>query len=76
MSTAVATKTDCKTILHVQYANKDLTTEDFVKLAMDDWTSVKKNKSDDLKSLDFYVKSEENMVYYVANGSEEGSFGI
>ncbi len=75
MSTAVAAKTEFKTILHVQYADKDLTTEDFVKRATDDW-KLKNDNIDELKSLDFYVKSEENKVYYVANGNEEGSFDI
>ncbi|SFL49460.1 hypothetical protein SAMN05216390_13510 [Lachnospiraceae bacterium KH1T2] len=72
----VAKKAVIKTTLHVQYADKDITDEDIIKLAKEDWKNVKKNKIGDLKSLEFYVKPEDNTVYYVANGSEEGSFQI
>ncbi|MCR5526929.1 MAG: DUF6465 family protein [Lachnospiraceae bacterium] len=73
---ATAKKAALKTSLHVQYADKDITAEDIVKLAKEDWKNVKKNKIADLKSLEFYVKPEDNTVYYVANGSEEGKFTI
>ena len=63
-----------KTKIELQYAEKNISYDDIVKNAKEFWTLELGNKAEDLKSLDLYVKPEENRVYYVANGKETGSF--
>ncbi len=65
-----------KTKIELQYAEKNISYDDIVKNAKEFWTSELGNKAEDLKSLDLYVKPEENRVYYVANGKETGSFEL
>ncbi len=62
--------------ISVQFAGKSYTNEDLVKIAKDVWQYDLKKEEKDLKSVDLYVKPEESTVYYVFNGTEEGSFGI
>ncbi|MBQ1457543.1 MAG: hypothetical protein IIZ20_03490 [Butyrivibrio sp.] len=65
-----------KTKIELQYAEKNISYDDIVKNAKEFWTLELGNKAEDLKSLDLYVKPEENRVYYVANGKETGSFEL
>lgn len=65
-----------KTKIELQYAEKNISYDDIVKKAKEFWTLELGNKAEDLKSLDLYVKPEENRVYYVANGKETGSFEL
>ena len=50
--------------------------EDFEKMAKDVWQYDLGKKAADLKSVDLYVKPEENKVYYVMNGDVTGDFDI
>ena len=65
-----------KTSLRVQYQDKDISVDDFIKTAKATWTKDTGKKLADLKSLDLYVKPEEDRVYYVANGDGFGSFPL
>ncbi|WP_051199576.1 DUF6465 family protein [Butyrivibrio fibrisolvens] len=65
-----------KTKIELQYAEKNISYDDIVKNAKEFWTLELGKKAEDLKSLDLYVKPEENRVYYVANGKETGSFEL
>lgn len=68
-------KAEIKTNLSVQYMGKDISGKDMVALVKKDWTA-KKNKIGDIKTMDLYVKVEENKVYYVINGEMTGSVEI
>ena len=69
-------KTAVKETLHVQFAGKSYTTDELVKIAKDVWKYDLKQKAGDFKSVELYVKPEENTVYYVINGDVTGNFGI
>ncbi len=65
-----------KETIHLQFADREYTSEDLVKIAKDVWKYDLNQKDDDFKTVELYVKPEENMVYYVINGDVTGSFGI
>lgn len=69
-------KKEMKSEITVQYAGKSYTQDDLMKIAQDVWRFDLKQKVADLKSVELYVKPEENMVYYVFNGTERGGFAI
>ncbi|MBQ9141092.1 MAG: DNA-binding protein [Lachnospiraceae bacterium] len=73
---ATAAKKEMKYEVTVQYAGKSYTQDDLMKIAKDVWRFDLKQKAADLVSVELYVKPEENMVYYVFNGTECGSFAI
>lgn len=73
---APAAKKEMKSEITVQYAGKSYTQDDLMKIAKDVWRFDLKQKAADLVSVELYVKPEENMVYYVFNGTECGSFAI
>lgn len=64
-----------KSTFFVEFYGKQVEEAALVKTAKEIW---KKNgkKATDLKSLNLYVKPEENTVYYVFNDDESGSFAI
>lgn len=62
--------------LTVQFSGKSYSTEDLVKIAKDVWVYDLGGKEKDFKSVDLYVKPEENSAYYVINGEVTGSFSI
>lgn len=64
-----------KTSFYIEYFEKQVNEADLVKEAKAIWTNSGK-KASDLKSLNIYVKPEENKVYYVFNDDETGSFDI
>lgn len=69
-------KAEVKEVVHVQFDGKSYTTEDLVKSAKDVWKFDLKQKVSDFKSVEIYVKPEENLAYYVINGDVTGSFLI
>ena len=71
-----AKKAETKVALHIQFAGKSYTTDELVKIAKDVWKYDLKQKAGDFKSVELYVKPEENTVYYVINGDVSGNFGI
>lgn len=64
-----------KSTFYIEFYGKQVDEELLVKEAKDIWTKSGR-KAADLKSLNLYVKPEENMVYYVFNDDETGSFSI
>lgn len=64
-----------KATFYIEYYGKQLDEATLVKEAKSIWTKSGR-KAADLKSLNLYVKPEENMVYYVFNDDETGSFAI
>ncbi len=71
-----AKKEAVKASVHVQFNGKSYETEDLVNIAKDIWKYDLKKKAGDFKTVDIYVKPEENMAYYVINGEVDGSFMI
>ena len=62
--------------ISIQFAGKDYTTEQLVKIAKDVWEFDLKKDPADFKEVQLYVKPEEAKSYYVINGTETGSFDI
>ena len=71
-----AKKAEVKANISVQFSGKEYKTEDFVKIAKDVWQYDLGKKVADFKTVDLYVKPEENAVYYVINGEVTGNFAI
>ena len=65
-----------KESVSIQFAGKDYTTEQLVKIAKDVWEFDLKKDPADFKEVQLFVKPEEAKAYYVINGSESGSFEI
>lgn len=62
--------------VHFQFSGKSYTDADLLKSCKDVWKYDLNGKEEDLKSIELYVKPEENTTYYVINGSITGSFFI
>lgn len=73
---APAKETAVKAAVQLEYAGKSYTTEELVKIAQDVWQYDLLQKPADFKSVQLYVKPEENKVYYVINDEVKGSFNI
>ena len=62
--------------ISIQFAGKEYTTEQLVKIAKDVWEFDLAKDPADFKEVQLYVKPEEAKAYYVINGTETGSFEI
>ena len=71
-----AAKKEIEATVSVQFSGKSYTTEELVAIAKDVWKYDLKQKASDFKSVELYVKPEENQAYYVINGEHTGSFFI
>ena len=67
---------DVKETISIQFAGKEYTTEQLVKIAKDIWEFDLKKDPADFAEVQLYVKPEEAKAYYVINGTETGSFDI
>ena len=72
---AAGKKAEIKAGLTIQYGGKSYSQEELMKIAKDVWKFDLKKKVGDLKSVELYVKPEENICYYVMN-DETGSFAL
>ena len=59
-----------------QFGGKSYTPDDLLKSCRDVWKYDLDGKEEDIKSIELYVKPEENVTYYVINGDVNGSFSI
>ena len=73
---APAAKKAASAVVHVQFSGKEYKMEDFVNIAKDVWKYDLGKKAADFKSVELYVKPEENKAYYVINGEVTGNFDI
>ncbi len=64
-----------KSTFYVEYYGKQIDQAVLIKEAKEIWTKSGR-KAADLKSLNLYIKPEENTAYYVFNDDESGSFVI
>ena len=72
---AAAKKTETKVIL--QYGEKSITYDEIVQNMKNKWTYDYGRKIGEIKSMELYVKPEEDKVYYVINeGEESGDFTL
>ena len=62
--------------VNFQFSGKSYTPDDLLKSCKDVWKYDLGGKEEDLKSIELYVKPEENTTYYVINGDITGSFFI
>lgn len=75
-ATKRAAKKEVEATVSVQFSGKSYTTQELVAIAKDVWKYDLKQKASDFKSVELYVKPEENQAYYVINGEHTGSFFI
>ena len=73
---AAPAKAEIKVAVNLQFADKNITYDEIVQNAKNVWQYDKGQNVDDIKSLDLYVKPEEDRVYYVINGTENGNFAL
>ena len=60
----------------LQYGDKSISYDEIVQNAKNVWAYDLHKDGAEIKSMELYVKPEEDRVYYVINGSEAGSFMI
>lgn len=73
---APAKKAAVKETVNFQFRGKSYTPEELLKICKDVWKYDLNGKDEDFKSVELYVKPEENTTYYVINGNITGSFFI
>ncbi len=59
-----------------QFNDRSYTADDLMQSCKDVWKYDLEGKEEDLKSIELYVKPEENRAYYVINGDITGNFAI
>ena len=69
-----AKKPVVKEEVNFQFSGKSYTSEDLIRITRDVWKYDLNGKEEDVKSIELYVKPEENTAYYVINGDVTGSF--
>ncbi|MCR5748308.1 MAG: DUF6465 family protein [Lachnospiraceae bacterium] len=65
-----------KTVLTVQYNGRDITKESIDQAFEGVWTYDMGRKMAEVKSVNFYFKPEDSLVYFVTNDGTEGKFEI
>ena len=73
---AVDTKPEITSAVTVQFSGKSYSTEDLIRIAKDVWKYDMERNEADLRTVEFFVKPEENKVYFVVNGDVTGDFAI
>ena len=71
-----AKKPVVKEEVNFQFSGKSYTSEDLIRITRDVWKYDLNGKEENVKSIELYVKPEENTAYYVINGDVTGSFFI
>lgn len=67
-----------KSTYNVEFAGNQIESKEVIARAKKVWVDEgnKNRKVKDLKTMDLYLKPEENAVYYVFNEEESGSFPL
>lgn len=73
---AAPKKAEVKETVNFQFSGKSYTPEALLSICKDVWKYDLNGKEEDFKSVELYVKPEENTTYYVINGNITGSFFI
>lgn len=69
-----AKKADAKATLFVQFQGRDYSEETLINMAKDAYAAA--GNKDALKTINVYANVDDQVAYYVANGSIEGKFDI
>ena len=69
-------KAALKTTLALEIGENSFSYDDLVKNAKNVYRYDMKKKVSDIKTIDLYIKPEENKVYFVINGEDSGSYDI
>ena len=72
---APAKKAEFKTSVFVQYAGKETSAEALIAAAKKAYLAAG-HKEEDIRTIDVYVKPEENAAYYVVNGEGSDDYKI
>lgn len=70
-----AKKTTAKESLFLQYMGREIDSQEMVDKVKEAWTSAG-NLVKDIKTMELYVKPEENKIYYVINKDVSGSVDL
>lgn len=62
-----------KATVSVQWYGKSFDQDQLLKLAKAAWMKAYKKKAGELVKSELYVKVEENKLYYVMNGTDDGA---
>ena len=73
---AAKKEAEVKETVNFQFSGKSYTPEALLSICRDVWKYDLNGKEEDFKSVELYVKPEENTTYYVINGNVTGSFFI
>lgn len=65
---------DAKTV--VQYAGKEVVVSDVVETVKKLWVEKFQGKLEEIKTIEIYVKPEENKAYFVVNGLGNGDYFV
>ena len=65
-----------QTNVEIQYGEKIISYDEIVQDAINVWVYDLQKDLKDIKTMDLYVKPEEDRVYYVINDDDAGSFMI
>ncbi len=69
-------KTAIKENVYLQYGGKEISQDDIVKQIKEVWTKELKKKVGEIKSINIYLKPEEDAAYYVVNDDVTGSIAF
>lgn len=69
-------KAEIKSNVMLQFAGKEVSAKDILANVKKAWTSQLKGKLKDIKTIDIYVKTEENRAYFVINGESGENYFI
>lgn len=69
-------KRRAKNSITLEWAGRSLTEDSLVQSAKDVWVYDLGRDVKDFKSVELYIKPEDQAVYYVINGDVKGSFGL
>lgn len=75
-TTTSTKKETLKASIQLQFAGKEYTQEDLIKIAKDVWQYDLNEKLEDIKTIQLFVKPEEEIAYYIINDTVEGCFAI
>lgn len=73
--TAKTVKEAASQNVYIQFAGKEVKTEELVEQVKAQWTA-EGHRVSSIKSLEVYVKPEDNAAYYVINGKENGKVDL
>ena len=66
-----AKKSEIKTTFSIQFLDtREWSEKEILKAVKEIWTKNYKRKIGEIKTVDYYIKQEENAVYFVVNGDE------